>query len=356
MFLAALVSTVLLVGDPARGLLLGITPTLFALLVWALTNRAGYTERVPETLAHERTAATVAPGEVSAWDPFERDRPVSLEASPAPTGGDSATTPSETTAPDDEPERPATGPGQKTTSKATRHSDPNGPGQQMQKPATAGKAEAVAKRPTPSGAARTPPVRQPNLDVSDKPNGPVAPPQPAQGKASSKPAPSKSGTTVVGKPGKVRDPNPSQPQPPSSQSSPEVRPEARKPAAPPPGDKKPSRHRQKDRKEPAGEPVASNPPETPPPGKAPTPGSTEQAPPAAQPPSTKGREPTPPSESARDAVDKKRRKERSDASGQTPTPARSDQPGPALSPAEAAKRDAEARKSKKRKGKPDEAA
>ena len=299
--IAALVIAVLLMDDPARGLLLGITPTLFALLVWALTNRAGYAERVPETQAHQRTAPT--DGEVSAWDPFELDRPVSPEPPPAPIGDGPTTTPSETTAPDAKPARPATSPKQETTGKATRRSDPNGPGQQKQKPATAGKAEAVAKRPTPSGTAKTPPVRQPKPDRRDEPKGPVVPPLPAQEKASSNPAPSESGTSATGKPGKVRHPNPSQPQArPSRQSgSPEVGPDAGKPAAPsPPGDKQRSRHNQKGRKASAGDPIVSNPPKTPP-----------------------------------DAADT---------------------PSEHLTPAEAAKRDAEARKSRKRKGKPDEAA
>jgi len=282
---AVLVLAVLLVDDPARGLLMGITPTFFALLVWAFTNRAGYPDRVPETLAHQRTTPTDGepPDQVSAWDPFELDRPVSPE-------------------PQQKPEQPTTGPKQETTRKATRPSEPNGPGQQKQKrkPAASGKAETVAKQPTPSGTAKTPPGRQPNSDVRDEPDGPVAPPLPAQDKVSSNPAPSKSETRVTGKTGKVRHPNPSQLQAPSSQSSSKVGPEASRPTAPPPpGDKKPSRHRQKDRKAPAEDPLVSKPP-------------------------------TPPAES--------------------------DTPPEHLSPAEAAKRDAEARKSKKRKGKPDEAA
>ena len=306
--IAALVIAVLLVDDPVRGLLLGITPTLFALLVWTFTNRAGYAERVPETLAHQRMTPTDGDpaGEVNAWDPFELDRPVSPEAPPAPTGSTSATTPPETTAPDAKPGRPAPGPKHGKTGKTARHPDPGGPEHQEQKPATAGTAGAVAKRPTPSGTAKTPPVRQPNPARRDEPKGPVAPPLPAQEQASSNPAPSKSGTTATGKSGKVRHPNPSQPQArPSKQSgSPEVGTEADKPAVPPPpGDKQRSRHNQKGqrgRKASAGDPIVSNPPNT--------------------------------------------------------HPDVADTPPEHLTPAEAAKRDAEARKSRKRKGKPDEAA
>ena len=107
--IAALLIAVVLVDDPARGLLLGITPTLFALLVWAFTNRAGYPDRVPETLAHQRTSPTDGQpaGEVSAWNPFELDRPISPAAPPAPTGDSPAPTPPEATAPDPKPKRPA---------------------------------------------------------------------------------------------------------------------------------------------------------------------------------------------------------------------------------------------------------
>lgn len=43
------VATVLLATDPARGLMLGAMPVLYATAVWALTNRATYPDRTPRS-------------------------------------------------------------------------------------------------------------------------------------------------------------------------------------------------------------------------------------------------------------------------------------------------------------------
>lgn len=95
-FVAAAFAAALLANDPVRGLLLGMVPMLLALVVWALTNRAGYPNRVPDTLAHERTplasSANEAGDEAPTWDPFQNERhptqPGSEGAQPPAVSGD----------------------------------------------------------------------------------------------------------------------------------------------------------------------------------------------------------------------------------------------------------------------------
>jgi hypothetical protein len=92
-FVAALVIAAILTTDPTRGLLLGILPTLFALVVWALTNRAGYPDRFPQTMAHHRAPFDAnASTELNAGDPFE-PAPTVREANPEPASHPRAPTP-----------------------------------------------------------------------------------------------------------------------------------------------------------------------------------------------------------------------------------------------------------------------
>ena len=115
LFVAGLVSSALLVPDPARGLLLGILPTAFAIVVWALTNRAGYPDRAPASLPHQRTEGSQEEPEAAGWDPFDRERPDVEETVGEETSGDS-----ESDAPAQVPAEPPTAPSSKAPSEKAR--------------------------------------------------------------------------------------------------------------------------------------------------------------------------------------------------------------------------------------------
>lgn len=109
--LLVLVAVAGLADDPVRGLLLGALPALFGVLVWVLTSQAGYPNRQPDTLPHERPETPVEPpapklrparkpiavaetvddvaiDEGPAWDPFAGERREVTETEPAPEAVD----------------------------------------------------------------------------------------------------------------------------------------------------------------------------------------------------------------------------------------------------------------------------
>ena len=90
----ALAAVAFSLSDPARGLSLGAIPVAFGAVVWALTNRAGYPDRDPASLPHERheaesaadqsTPTVEAEGADGEWDPFAGQRKsVAATAAPA---------------------------------------------------------------------------------------------------------------------------------------------------------------------------------------------------------------------------------------------------------------------------------
>ncbi|NNF89433.1 MAG: hypothetical protein HKM97_12960 [Acidimicrobiia bacterium] len=183
---AGFVLVAVVVGDPARGLLLGILPTAFVFVVWALTNRAGYPDRAPETLPHQRVPLEgEEDGAVSAWDPFEGERMVVREANPerapqgdgpfipppsqpkrppdTPTVGSSASAISEpTTTEGPRSETAPKPPNKKQTATATSKTAPKPPNK---------KQTATAKKET----APKPPARQTQAGTSDSPSSPSKP-------------------------------------------------------------------------------------------------------------------------------------------------------------------------------------
>ncbi|NNL98080.1 MAG: hypothetical protein HKO63_07735 [Acidimicrobiia bacterium] len=183
---AGFVLVAVVVGDPARGLLLGILPTAFVFVVWALTNRAGYPDRAPETLPHQRVPLEgEEDGAVSAWDPFEGERMVVREANPerapqgdgpfipppsqpkrppdTPTVGSSASATSEpTTTEGPRSETAPKPPTKKQTATATSKTAPKPPNK---------KQTATAKKET----APKPPARQTQAGTSDSPSSPSKP-------------------------------------------------------------------------------------------------------------------------------------------------------------------------------------
>ena len=113
--LLVLVAVAVLADDPVRGLLLGALPALFGVLVWVLTNQAGYPSRQPHTLPHERhekppekpveqppaksrparqpepvadSAGEMAIDEGPEWDPFSGQRREVAETDPTPVAVD----------------------------------------------------------------------------------------------------------------------------------------------------------------------------------------------------------------------------------------------------------------------------
>ncbi|MBT8248177.1 MAG: hypothetical protein KJN73_10180, partial [Acidimicrobiia bacterium] len=181
-----LILAAVVVGDPARGLLLGILPTAFVFGVWVLTNRAGYPDRAPETLPHQRLPLEgEEDGAVSAWDPFEGERMVVREANPerapqgdgpfipppsqpkrppdTPTVGSSASAISEpTTTEGPRSETAPKPPNKKQTATATSKTAPKPPNK---------KQTATAKKET----APKPPARQTQAGTSDSPSSPSKP-------------------------------------------------------------------------------------------------------------------------------------------------------------------------------------
>ncbi|MBT8192549.1 MAG: hypothetical protein KJP22_04040 [Acidimicrobiia bacterium] len=166
---AGFVLVAVVVGDPARGLLLGILPTAFVFVVWALTNRAGYPDRAPETLPHQRVPLEgEEDGAVSAWDPFEGERMVVREANPerAPQGdGPFIPPPSQPKRP---PDTPTVGSSASATSEPTTTEGPRS--ETAPKPPTK-KQTATAKKET----APKPPARQTQAGTSDSPSSPSKP-------------------------------------------------------------------------------------------------------------------------------------------------------------------------------------
>ena len=164
---AGFVLVAVVVGDPARGLLLGILPTAFVFGVWVLTNRAGYPDRAPETLPHQRLEGE-EDGAVSAWDPFEGERMVVREANPerTPQGdGPFIPPPSQPKRP---PDTPTGGSSASATSEPTTTEDPRT--ETALKPPTT-KQTATAKNKT----APKPPARQTQAGTSDSPSSPSKP-------------------------------------------------------------------------------------------------------------------------------------------------------------------------------------
>lgn len=72
LFVISMVAVVFLVGGVVGDVLLGAVPTLFAVVVWAITNNAGYPNRDPVTLPHQRPENPA--GSEPAWDPFAGER------------------------------------------------------------------------------------------------------------------------------------------------------------------------------------------------------------------------------------------------------------------------------------------
>ena len=95
--LLAIIAAGILLSDPARGLAFGAVPVIFGGVVWILTNQAGYPNRDPESLAHERPTALEpaapttdnAPAGAEQWDPFAEQR---MAAPPSPAA-ETATAP-----------------------------------------------------------------------------------------------------------------------------------------------------------------------------------------------------------------------------------------------------------------------
>lgn len=94
--LLVLIAVSALAEDPTRGLLLGALPALLGVLVWILTNQAGYPSRDPDSLPHERPAEPVKTPETPA---SQAPAPRAPEPrAPAPAAG-----PADNAMADDEP-------------------------------------------------------------------------------------------------------------------------------------------------------------------------------------------------------------------------------------------------------------
>jgi hypothetical protein len=79
LLVVAVFGSVFLVSDPTRGLLLGVFPSLFGLVVWGLTNRAGYPHRTPE-----KPAQGLSPSEAPAPAPASGQAVTRRTHKPAP--------------------------------------------------------------------------------------------------------------------------------------------------------------------------------------------------------------------------------------------------------------------------------
>ncbi|MBT8201810.1 MAG: hypothetical protein KJO87_00740 [Acidimicrobiia bacterium] len=104
LFVVSMAAIVLLVDGVVGDVLLGAVPTLFAVVVWAITNHAGYPNRDPVTLPHLRPE--VPAGSEPAWDPFAGQRkavPLAESGDPFDQANGADTTGA---APADSPQRP----------------------------------------------------------------------------------------------------------------------------------------------------------------------------------------------------------------------------------------------------------
>jgi hypothetical protein len=379
-----LIGAIVLVSDPARGLLAGILPTGFGIVVWGLTNRAGYPDRTPETLAHERSGfgADGSTEDRERWDPFEGQRRAIASGDPFATEASN------------ESENPADGPP---------------PRKPVSKPAANAKrsdgSEVPSKRPAPETARtepsmKTPPARQPTDPIASRPPALSSDKEGQSRKARrhEERAAQEAPATPQPAPPKTQSPGPgaqsSKPDPPTAPPNPPERstpvPEQREGLAqseglPPPSKEAPSaqtasstgndaapgkakkrQSRKIARRDQRATPLGQT-------AEGPTPPATNQPPPATDNrrrarttedrdrsilvPAASSDPAKPPSERAREAVANKRPANQAD-----PSPNEKKQVSPPdgqelLSPAEAAMRDAAARKrfTKNRGEKPDAA-
>ncbi len=74
-FGGALGATIALLDDPLRGMLAGALPIIFAVSVWAITNRASYRLRHPDSLPGERMPISQDAPATTAGDPFADPQP-----------------------------------------------------------------------------------------------------------------------------------------------------------------------------------------------------------------------------------------------------------------------------------------
>jgi hypothetical protein len=142
----ALAGVIFFLSDPARGFAIGAIPVAFGGIGWLITNRAGYPDRHPNSLPHERLEGVEASGEPGqpGWDPFSGERtlaPADPFELPQQPRRDAAPTQETASRPSDTEPGNATDP-QKTRVKRRPWDD---------EPAGAGAATAVAKRTSPAG-------------------------------------------------------------------------------------------------------------------------------------------------------------------------------------------------------------
>lgn len=91
LFVISMVAVVFLVGGVVGDVMLGAVPTLFAVAVWAITNNAGYPNRDPVSLPHQRPEIPAESG--PAWDPFAGQRKAVVGGDPFATDADGETPP-----------------------------------------------------------------------------------------------------------------------------------------------------------------------------------------------------------------------------------------------------------------------
>lgn len=75
-FAGAMAAATAFLDDPARGLAVGAIPMLFALILWATTNAAGYPQRGSDLPIEERSPIEgTVPDSAPTGDPFAEPRP-----------------------------------------------------------------------------------------------------------------------------------------------------------------------------------------------------------------------------------------------------------------------------------------
>ncbi len=79
-FGGALGATIAILEDPLRGMLAGALPIIFAVCVWAITNRASYRLRHPDSFPGERMPISRDPPAITAGDPFADPQPLPASA------------------------------------------------------------------------------------------------------------------------------------------------------------------------------------------------------------------------------------------------------------------------------------